>query len=136
MYSAMSLRNDILVTPRKRPVCSLPSHLLSFSSEVITALNFVFFFPLRCCIVFPHLNESLKVYCFLLHHFEVISVESFCVHFFLWLASFISVLSFWYSPKRIHIKGAHPHVVFDTSQFVYKLMGYFQLVFFYYKQWS
>ena len=38
--------------------------------------------------------------------------------FLLWLAFFLSVLSFWYSPQRIHIKRAYPHLESDTSQFI------------------
>ena len=48
--------------------------------------------------------------------------------FLLWLAFFLSVLSFWYSPQRIHIKRAYPHLESDTSQFIYKCVSYFQVV--------
>ena len=55
-------------------------------------------------------------------------VELLPAHFFLWLAFFLSVLSFWYSLQRIHIKSTHPHLESDTSQFIYKCVSYFQVV--------
>ena len=48
--------------------------------------------------------------------------------FFLWLVFFLWGLSFWYSPQRIHVKRAHPHLESDTSQFIYKCVSYFQVV--------